>query len=276
MAPRSLLCALLLPLSLYGAHATSISLDQPVSASLQPDILYWNFDDGVIGTSWPDPVPDRSPTKANGILIPKGMTPTYTPGRFGTGLLTTLEPGHAAYIRWQSVGFPAATFRDTLGLEKPGFTLGGWVKVNYTPESKAASITVLQGMQTNIGVIWTFNLVKNAQEAWTLLFVYNGVRYDLGVPMDSFMQGEWHHVAVSVGKGEDGTPTVTFWNDGYAMGDPKPLDPNAVSKFKDEERLILTGASGLEGVVDDLFITRGVHTFTPPRTAWVANNASGH
>gem|GEM_PF-1351832 len=275
MFPRLLLCTLLLSIPLHGAPTSPISLDQPVSATLRPDILYWNLDDGVIGESSPDPVPDRSGNGIDPVLIPRGMTPTYATGRFGTALLTAQEPGFASYPRWYSPDRETARYRDTLLLNTPEFTLGGWVKVLYTPEARAATITFLQSSQRKGKTFWSFYLLKSAQEQWTLRFDYGEARYPLGVPLDSFMQGEWHHVAVSVGGSGDGPPCVTFWCDGYPIGDPLPLQAGAAPEVIEGEPLYLIALMGLEGLGDDLFITRGAHSFTPPRAAALARNAPG-
>jgi len=258
---------------------TVIELSKPVSASLKPDCLYWPCDGGTIGR--PDPVEteDLSGNGYTGKLQPGKIhpEPVYAAGKFGTALRfhgptppvmgddgkeTLLDPSPSVIWRLRDTG--DVSDDSKLDLAGKSFTAGLWIKFEKLNQGGLQSVLLM-----NRGYLpdsqWNFVLVKDVLEQWTMRVL----RTQSSQKTDILNDGEWHHVAFSL-EAHAGGITVTYWLDGVILGEPV-TSPSVIGEVQsDAERIFRVGernvanfSTGFAGMIDDIFVTNGVHTFQP-------------
>jgi len=239
-----------------------IDLNKPVGDSLVPDGFYWTFDDGIAGESEPLIVQDHSGNSFDGHISSAGgsPTPTYADGVFGTAIYVQGNP----QVTWRKGHkLDAAPDPSKLTMKGQAFTGGVWFKMD---DRKPAAHVLIRRDDNTIG--WRLMVLKD-QEAdkesdgasWYLNLEYGDSRIR-GTSLAStpvFADGKWHHVGFSVSPGPDeGQFTTVFWIDGEifdtvafkaTVPDPKP-----------EYRFLSVG-NGVWGLLDDAFVTTGVHSF---------------
>jgi len=264
-----LLLLLVLGFALPGRGEDGIDLSRPVSESVAPDRLYWNFDDGPRNPVFSGCVVDHSPSHYHGRLYPGDFNaePTWTAGRFGSALYLegaampyrdrngTLRVRNNPKVVWRLVDTPEAWEVDRLNLDNTSFTAGLWIRVDRSREGESQSITLMSRGQPQEPGRWGFYLSKDAGARWSLRFNRLASR----LRTEAFNDGAWHHVALAVdAPGKE----VTFWLDGETLGDPVPM-PEPLPPPEDEGRAgILSVGENLIGAIDDLFVTSGLYHFT--------------
>jgi len=239
-----------------------IDLKKPVSASLTPDGFYWNFDDGIIGESDPRTVLDLSGNGFEG-QISRGlaqMTPTYAEGVFGTAIYVQGYP----IVQWaKKHKLNAAPDPTKLVMKGQPFTGGVWFKMD---DRKPVAHVLIRRDENNIG--WRLMVLRDTAEdkesegaAWYL-------NLGLGDSRDrsksqaftpAFADGQWHHIGFSVSPGPgEGEFTTVYWLDGEIFDTVSFAA--TIPEFDPETQFLLVG-NGVWGLLDDAFVTTGVHTF---------------
>ncbi len=269
----SAMFAALLAAPLFSLPAVTIDLSKPVSESLKPDGIYWTFDDGMIGEPFPLEVEDHSGNGYDGKMR-EGMDrplPVYDEGRFGKALRFlpfpegyTYVPNHYnPQIIWRLTETPGAWDETKLDMERKSFTGGVWVKLDEIFEGQFQLIYLFEYGRKEPHQ-WSFFVIKDAEGNWKLHL--DRTRSEA---MQEFETGIWHHLAFSLEMDGD-AGYVTFWVDGNMLGDPVALEKPFLAPESDTDRFFILGehvvgsfANGFAGLVDDAFITSGVHTFTP-------------
>ncbi len=259
-----------LPIS---AHV--ISLSTPVSTTLMPDGIYWNFDGGKPGDSEPNPAHDVSGNGLNGFLLQgaNGEWPVYEEGKFGTAIRITGSDPHELdpRVTWK----PEETSNHPgTGLDLAGasFTAGAWVKINLIKSGEPQAFCIMdQRVKTPEGNRgWGVWLIKTDADTWQLRLTINDTYINSQSPVD-FGEGEWHHVAFSY-DAEGTTGKLLFWLDGLPLGGEIEITEKLPSagEADDQSRIFSAGertshyyTSDSDASLDDLFVTRGVHDFCP-------------
>jgi hypothetical protein len=275
----SIFCILLFAAT-RASSQTTINLSKPVSQSLNPDTLYWPCDDGTPGTSFPEEVLDLSGNGFDGKLLPGNLhpQPIYAEGKFGTaiqfhgdtppvvgddGKETPRNPNPS--IRWRLRDTPGMAESNLLDMAGKSFTAGLWIKVE-----KFNSGTTQTIMLMNRGYVperqWAFMLIKDDMDAWTLRV--QGMKNS--IKTDALNDAGWHHLAFSLDSESEGTSTVTYWLDGEVLGEPVSALSVIKEPESDAERVLRVGernvgdySSGFAGLIDEVFVTTGVHIFQP-------------
>ncbi len=251
-----------------------IDLGKPVGESLRPDGFYWAFDEGIQGESQPSTVDDLSGNGFDGTLQTYGKDPkpTYAAGRFGTAIHFE---GHGTAIWSERRGVTLDA--PKLGFKDMAFTGGVWFKME---DLKLRSHVLLQ--KDDYGKGWRLILYKmdnpvsaNQDEGnsvdgtqWSLSFQpgravsgsdQSKPKNPMTLPTGIFADRQWHHLGFSVAPGpEPMESTVTYWLDGE-------LFETIVSKSQweepDPEWRFLKAGKIAAGLLDDAFVTSGIHTF---------------
>jgi len=243
-----------------------IDLNKPVIESIKPDGFYWAFDDGIIGESEPRTVTDFSGNSFDGQISAANasVTPTYAEGVFGTAIYVQGIP----QVSW---GFKhklnSAPDPSRLIMKGRSFTGGAWFKMDDLKQSFHA---LIRRDENAIGwrlIIYNENLTDkdSAGTAWYPSLEYGSSRSrgKSTVSTSVFSDGKWHHVGFSVSPdssvGEDEIEfTTVYWLDGVEFDrvvfKAKIPDPNPETQF-------LSIGNGAWGLIDDAFVTTGVHTF---------------
>lgn len=256
--------SLLLIVSASAADSVEkvIDLNKPVSESLKPNGFYWSFDDGLIGESQPETVVDLSGNGFDG-QISRGTataTPTYAEGVFGTGIYAQ----GAALVKWQiKHKLNNASAPSKLIMKGQPFTGGIWFKMD---DKKAAAHTLIRRDENTIG--WRLMVQRlpgedadSEGDAWQLNLAYGDSR-DRGRSLaitSVFGDGKWHHIGFSVAPETNGERfTTVFWLDGTIFD---IVSFEATIPDPDPEQQFLIVGNGVWGLVDDAFVTTGIHTF---------------
>ncbi|MEI8309140.1 MAG: hypothetical protein WCH98_00130 [Verrucomicrobiota bacterium] len=257
----------------------AIDLKKPVGESLKPDGFYWTFDEGILGEGQPSQVDDLSGNGFNGRIIKTAGKPqiTYAEGKFGTGIYAQ---GLGAMVEWTEKSLVnAASDPAKLTMKDQPFTGGVWFKMDDRRPGMHALIR-----QTEAGVGWRLCVVKEISkraaadrdedlstqspgDTWQLDFEIGDsrVKGKSFAATPAFADGKWHHVGFSVSSEKAaGKPptskdfTVTYWLDGEVF-DTATFQANA----PDPEPGTLSLRAGFRvwGVMDDAFVTSGIHTF---------------
>jgi hypothetical protein len=239
-----------------------IDLKKPVGESIKPDGFYWSFDDGIEGTTDPNLVEDLS---GNGYMArlgaePTSQLPTYALGKFGTCFYVHGFPR----IEWNELHKNNdASDNARIDMAGQSFTGGVWYKMEDRKLKTHALIrkdentkgwrlllnTTTDGQEGEAGNSWTVNLqVGNSQN-----------RATSQATTEVFADGNWHHVGFSLRRAPGSEDMeVTYYIDGQV------LEAVQFSSTMPEaqKRFILVGY-GCSGLVDDAFVTSGVHSFKP-------------
>jgi len=259
---------------------TPIDLSKPVSQSLKPDTLYWPCDGGTLGTSSPEEVADLSGNGFEGKLLPGKIhpQPVYAEGKFGTAVLfhgmtppVANDEGKEVLrnpnpsIRWQLRDTPGTSDGDKLDMAGKSFTAGLWIKIKEINHSQTQTIMLM-----NRGYAperqWGFMLIKDDRDEWTVIF--RGLKSS--IKTEVLNDSGWHHLAFSLDFKSDGGSTVTYWLDGTVLGEPvtgtaviAEPESDAERVFRVGERNVANFSTGFAGLIDEVFVTTGVHTFQP-------------
>lgn len=257
----------------------AIDLKKPVGESLKPDGFYWAFDDGLLGESQPSEVDDLSGNGFVGRIVNVPAKPpiTYADGKFGTGIYAQ---GLGAMVEWtEKSPVNAATEPDRLTMKDKPFTGGVWFKMDDRRPGLHALIR-----QTEAGVGWRFCVVKETEkgvppdldkdlstqsqgDTWKLDFEIGDsrIRGMSAASTAAFADGKWHHVGYSVSSEKSdektagaGAFTVTYWLDGEVFD---TVHFQAVTPDPEPGSLSLRAGFRVWGVLDDAFVTTGIHTF---------------
>ncbi len=262
-----------------GVEAKAINLGKPVSESLRPDGYYWAFDDGILGEGQPAEVEDLS---GNGFVgrITKASASTqitYAEGKFGTAIYAQ---GLGSMVEWTEKSvLNAASDPSKLLMKDQPFTGGVWFKMDDRRPGMHVPIR-----QTEAGSGWRICVAKEAGkgasietdldlssqsqgDSWFLLFQIGDSRSrgKSAAATAAFADGKWHHIGFSVNseKGAGKTPAtrefaVTYWLDGEIFD-----TVNFQADVPDPEPGSLSLRAGFRvwGVLDDAFVTTGIHTF---------------
>lgn len=284
-------CALL-GISVLPADAAVIDLSKPVDESITPTGVYWKFDEGAAGASTPVAT-DHSGNGYAGTLTASatGATPVYAAGKFGNGVhiqqTSGATPGNLDPSVYWSNSASGATAPGLDFAAAGAFTAGLWLKLDdykrglnqtiYLME-RGSSVFVNHTPGATQRNFFSFQLNKWAADNWTLtLLLGDGVNPSVSVGMGSgisFTQPndlEWHHFAFSLESTDEGS-VVRFYVDGELLGMQtvdftlNPLDPTKGSErhLRVGERNASQYLSAFDGVIDDVFITQGAHTFAIP------------
>ncbi len=269
-----LLSALMLP-TLFGTVASTaevIGLSRPVSESVKPDLLYWNFDGGTPGSSSPNPTADGSGNGFDGYLLPGASQslPTYVEGKFGTAVFLealspkTLDP----HVNWNAADAPGSD--DTLlDLDGKNFTAGIWICLPPGQTEEEASFVLFErGRSAGESSHWSLVIGRGSTGIWTLRAHLPGAFKS--VPIRDVLpdDGEWHHVGMSL-EVVDGESRLSFWVDGVLLeGNAMVAAVITPAELKDRiltvgERNVSYHSSAMKVMVDDAFITSGVYQFEP-------------
>jgi hypothetical protein len=273
---------------LTGAHSLRgseniIDLTKPVSETLTPDVIYWKFDDGIIGDSMPDPVSDLSGNNLNGALLAgdKKPQPNYVKGKFGTAIHVegntpneTDENGKMRTfpnprITWRAAGSDRPD-DQTLDLAGKSFSGGVWVKFDEILSGERQIVYVFHRGVPPVSH-WSFALMKTPTGEWTLNFYVPKLAKRIESPNFYLDDNDWHHIGFSFEVGEVES-TLTFWMDGERLGDPMKTDGSIPPTERINERVFTLGegnvgnfGNGLVGAFDDAFVTTGVYSFMLPK-----------
>lgn len=239
-----------------------IDLKKPVGESLKPDGFYWNFDGGLVGESEPPTVEDLSGNGFDG-QISRGsasMTPTYVDGVFGTGIYVQGAP----QVRWREGDkLDAASDPSRLTMKGKSFTGGIWFKMD---DRKPQAHVLIRRDENNIG--WRLVVMRDAAEetdsdgsAWFLNLQLGDSR-ERGKSQaltSAFTDGKWHHIGFSVSPDPGGEEfTTVYWLDGEIFDTVTFMatvpDPKPGTQF-------LSIGNVVWGLLDDAFVTTGIHTF---------------
>jgi len=257
---------------------TTIDLKKPVSESLKPDVLYWSLDGGTVGHSEPAEVEDGSGNGFTGKLRSGKIhpEPVYAPGKFGTalrfhgvtppvtgedGLQRTADPSSS--IGWRVRDTPDVPDLQKFELAGKSFTAGLWIKLEKINEGESQSV-FLMNWGTSPASQWSFILVKDQRDEWIMRMLRTK-----SVGTRVLSDGAWHHVAFSL-EAKEGEILVTYWLDGEILGEPV-TNPAVIAEsqsvadqiFQVGERNVANFSTGFAGLLDDVFVTSGVHTFQP-------------
>ncbi len=271
---RGLLPALFVLAVIPSLSAGTIDLSKPVSESLKPDGIYWTFDEGTVGESFPLEVEDHSGNEYTGRLRDGKIRtwPVYDHGKFGLALRFPAFPEGFDHpmdspnpsVLWQLKDTPGAWDETKLDLERKSFTGGLWIKFDeiLLGEREVVYLLVRGRLAPRQ---WMFVLVKEPTDKWQLYF--GNYRSAETQALDD---QEWHHLAFTVDmRGDAGY--VSFFLDGQPLGEPVPMQESLLAPEIDADRFLILGernvgnfGTGFAGLMDDVFITSGVHSFIPP------------
>lgn len=269
--------------SAFGS--SSIDLSRPASQSL-PEIIgvYWPFDEMIEGA---DGVFADSGNLGSIFASPgNGKTPGLTPGvdRPGTSgyamalqlSTSATEPGGDGNPR-VLVNLPP---ENPLIMSGKDFSGGVWIKFDSTLAGENQLVMLLDrgGFQTRTGPgegHFSFFILKNPKEMWQMGFeTGDGEQVGTATTADfqawELQDGGWHHLGFNFASGADGEGgAVTFWLDGQLV-DEATVDvgirggmDSTTRRFSVGERAVSLYRSVFNGALDDLFVTEGIHTFTP-------------
>ncbi len=258
-----------------AADGKVIDLGKPVGQSLRPDGFYWAFDEGIQGDSQPSTVEDLSGNGFDGVLqtYAKDPKPTYAAGKFGTAI--NLER-HGVAVWQERQG--AAMETSKLGSKAIPFTGGVWFKME---DLKLRSHVLLQ--KNDYGKGWRLILYKmdklasdNQDDAnsvdgteWSISVqpgrAVSGADSDkaaknpMSLPTGIFADRQWHHVGFSVAPGaEPIESTVTYWIDGEIF---QTIVSKSAWEAPDPGKEFFKAGKISAGLMDDAFVTSGIHTF---------------
>ena len=239
-----------------------IDLKKPVGASLKPDRFYWSFDDGIIGESEPTTVVDQSENGFDGQIARDRapVAPIYVDGVFGAGIYMQGNP----QVSWRpGQKQDIASAPSKLLMKGLPFTAGIWFKMDDLKTNGHVLIyrdDILIGWQLVVqrdaaedvdadGTSWFFDLglgdsrEKSKSQAFTSVFA----------------DRQWHHIGFSVSPDPDGENfTVVYWLDREIFD---TVSFKATIPDPDPEKQFLCVGNGVWGMLDDVFITTGIHTF---------------
>ena len=279
----------ILTLALMAAIASSqaavISLATPVSNSLTPSAIYWDYNSssgsvvsdgsgngygGTLTVGLDNSTPVNTPTLATGVdlagtsgygqavsVVGKNNNPAYT-----SNMNPSVRYGPGA----------AAAYAMSGGVS---FTGGTWVNMNIgastVPVDTNLNMYLMGSGQTYAtSSHWGLVLARTSGGAWSLgLSVGSGAAQSsvfTSIAMGDVLDSTWHHVGFNY---NGTTNEVTLWIDGVSIatnsltngiGAPANLTDRT---FRVGERVESSFEElSFTGKFDDTFVTSGIHTFT--------------
>jgi len=268
MNPLARICCVLIAISvvLESVRAEkTISISKPVIESVLPNLFYWPMDGGLLGTARPPLIEDLSPNILNGhIGIPTGSNILYTEGKYDTALLCMDSPS----ISWpKGINSKETEDRDPMVTMEDSITIGFWFKPEELKQERHTVVRIhdrdisfiftlrdahfrSQGME---GTEWLMELTVRTSKFEQLTFVTPA---STGV----FADGEFHHLGVSFSPHlNEGYANTVFWLDGKEFDRIQlPLVPAESAPG----RLYIRVGHKVWGVIDDIFATKGVYSFS--------------
>lgn len=266
--------------------AQVIRIDQPISSSLTPDGIYWDFNGGSIGTNSPGSITDQSGNGFHGVLQPAQTTavnPTYAAGRFGTGVSITPSSANPAADRDPNIFWDASTpYTGQLDFVGKSFTGGAWLKLDSvtSPTSTQRIYIMERGYSGGSQNFFNFRLTRYSSQPnsiWAFhLELGNGTSANTTITstmnealaVGALPLGEWNHLGFTYQYGETES-VVTFWLNGEQLGDSVLTNyklaatSQAIHRtFRVGERSVSSYTSYWNGVIDDAFVTSGAYQFT--------------
>lgn len=260
--------------------ADVIRLDQPVSASV-PDalVLYWPFDE-TSGVEAHNKAPAASGgNDYNGFLFAGGFeAPQFVPGvNAAFGNAVHLQGGEKRDVQNDANPHVQWTGEETLlALDLPAepFTAGLWLHLDHASEEGQTHRLLGRG-RFGVGNFWDLSLKSvRSRGEWKLAFDFTVSAGEEGskslrawVPAH-FRESRWHHLAVSYEPLSEQEASVILYIDGVEVsrGNLPVIAGNLTASDRRVtvgERAVPAYQSRLSGKIDDVFIAKGVHHFTP-------------
>jgi len=272
--PHACSAALILAFFQPASASDLIRLSKPVSESIKPDGIYWNFDNGTPGTSEPNPVRDESGNGFEGFLLRgvNGELPVYVEGKFGAGIHLKGEHPTAPdpRVSWK-VQESSAGDETRLDMSGRSFTAGAWVKFNEIKSGESQTFVVFErGIAAAGNNAWSIRIAKPPNGKWRLRFQLSGAYQDAFGDAVNFSDGKWHHVAISLDQTET-AGVLAFWFDGIPIREGVVVDttiPPMNEKGRNRvftvgERNVSHYYSDTDASVDEVFVTSGLYRFEP-------------
>lgn len=252
-----------------AAGATTINPNQPVIESLQPDILYINFDGEDENFVISQAEEELTAT------IERGKV-DEPPGRIagpGEAFGGAMEFNYGSHPPFQGMNDHISgnhlliPDEPALRLAGQSFTLGAWIQLPESAELPPRVYKKIVGKGGHAGSHpgWSMQ-ISTFEETWslTLLLVDSAgeqTRIDARLPGHGLEPGAWHHVAASY---DAESNRVVLWFDGFDI-----VSSDAMGEVGESDLPLVIGENGMSTFsntplgIDDLFITSGVHEFSP-------------
>ncbi len=259
---------MVLILCIRTAGADTIDPNKPISESLKPDILYFNFDEGG----------DASPTS----LAELPLTASVEPGKTGVNPVskpsrnalfgTALEFNYGSLPPFTGVNEKTAgnhllvPNHSAVQLVGQSFTLGAWVQIPENVEIPTSAYKKIlgKGAYSKDHPGWALQ-ISMREGVWVVTFLTSSMDSDLSrmaAPLPGGLEpGAWHHLAVTFNQ-EAGK--ITFWFDGTAIS-----TQNLTENIGESEAPLFIGENGMSLYsntplsMDEVFIISGAHDFVP-------------
>ncbi len=255
-----------------------IDLEKPLSESVPSELLYlyWNMNEssGVEVANQAATGPDY-----NGLLYPGGFSaPEFGPSRsqeFGNAVWLQGEEKLDAntdanpHIKWSGEGH-----LDALNLTQTSFTAGLWVKFNALTGA-GERIRLINRGRTAVQDYWDYTLSRvqsNNRYIWVLDFSIGtqrgtSERVRAILPAD-ILPDLWYHFAFSLEYKENEGSEIRFFLNGELLNtEMLPLTISPPTSLDQQltvgERATSSYHSRLNAWIDEVFIARGLHDFTP-------------
>jgi len=249
------------------ARAETIDPNKPVSESLKPDLLYFNFDeeeDGYI-------VSQAESGLAASIETGKVDTPpAWKPGP-GKAFGQALEFNYGSHPAFTGPNDSTAGNHlripddPSLRLAGQSFTIGAWIQLPEGAElpPRPYKKIISKGGHSGSYPGWSLQ-ISGRKGVWHLSLLLVGpdhvqIRGDARLP--DLEPGAWQHVAASF---DEDSKDLTLWVDGvpvYVGDAPAEVGESTLPLVIGENGMSIYNNMPL--VVDEVFIVSGVHDFVP-------------
>lgn len=270
--------------------AAVINLDRPVAVSLNPDIIYYSFDDYSANP------PPSQVTVPNLAQKDEEQQARLRPGSFSIPTLSDAgsKEGFGSSIRFsggqKTSGSTQNSYLNILDTAEPlqfdsrSFTLGVWLKLDLilSKESKQQVVIFDKGTidykGTGAGGFSLYLESPAGDDNWQILLQTRNGSTLTTARSTSFnlAVSTWLHIGVSFDH-ESGLPV--FWYNGEALAAEGSALLGAIgqtSRFAAlGERTTSAYYSTFSGEMDDFFITSGVHSFAIPEPTTLVSGTLG-
>ena len=253
--------------SVSAAQADTIDPNKPLSESLKPDILYFDFD---LEDSGQQASKGEEGFVATVEAGKAGLPPESRPGP-NAALGKALEFNYGNRPPFDDVNeqfmgnhlkVPDA---PSLRLVGRSFTMGAWIQLPKDVQllsSPVKSLLSKGGFSADYPG-WTLQILRK-DEVWYARLSLVGADENMQfvrAKLPGIYPGEWHHLAASF---DAETKMVAIWFDGV-----KILERELPVEVGDSDRSLIVGERGMSNysniplVLDEVFIVSGVHDFSP-------------
>lgn len=272
-----------LALAIVSAKATVIDLLSPVTSTLTPGILYYNFD-ATLPNGYTVTNGATTGSTYDGNLTPASFTPapslSASMSGFGNAASFLGGPKTNSSVRNQYVNILNSS---ALNFASTSFTLGTWINLDLDsllPVDSSQRIVIFDKGSVDYssgadagGFSFYLDRVTGTTNTWQLKLQTRGgqnIRESIAsIAADLGVTEQWLHLGVSF----DATSnSVVFWLNGAVLAN----DTGAVTAIASTTRGAMIGertVSGYQSVfsgqLDDFFITSGVHTFAIPEPSTI-------